>query len=457
MKRILAAAAGRRLITAVFLLLAIDVAGCKSQATPTPVYLIGIDTLRADALGCYGGADPTPVLDDFAKQAVLFENCFAPASWTVPSMASLATGLYPFHHGSVKALQQNGQVLSQQKLSDGYNTLAELLKQLDYRTYGVSGSGHLDEKYGFAQGFDEYVCHPFLDMEAVTASWQGMAPRLTAEYRFGQGVFGFLFYFDPHHPYVAHEPYISRYLPTYEKNLDKILNEDMVALTEKGVFKDPEMVKLARALYQSEVAALDEHLREVLQSLPGYDEAIVIITADHGEEFHEHGEMIHGNNLMQTQVRIPLLIKMPKGQSAGLRVKYPVSTVDVFATLADLLRAPAMSQTDGVSLAPLLRGQTAPPRDVFLQIDLPWARQSALVRWPFKYIRYADGKQRIYDLATDPGELTDLNEKQKNDQADVFQALERATAYEVRFPPRILTEELSDELHDKLKNLGYLN
>ncbi|NLH50707.1 MAG: sulfatase [Myxococcales bacterium] len=432
--------------------------GCQALPAPTPVYLIGIDTLRADALGCYGGVHPTPVLDDFAKQAVVFDNCIAPASWTVPSMVSIITGLYPFHHGCVKALQENGRVLSQQKLSDGYNTLAELFKRINYRTYGVSGNGHLDEKYGFAQGFDEYVCHPFVDKEGVTSSWQGIVPRLAAEYRFGQGVFGFLFYFDPHHPYVPQEPYISQYLPDYKKNLDKVFGKDMLELIREGVFADPELVKLARALYESEVAALDAHLGEVLKNLPGYEDAIVIITADHGEEFYEHGEMIHGNNLMQTQIHVPLMIKLPKGKNAGLRVKDPVSTIDIFATLADVLHAPPMSKTDGVSLLPLLEGQPATPRDLFSQIDLPWARQSAMVRWPHKYIQRIDGRRHIFDLAADPREENDAFEELKGgESAEAFKTLLESVGYQVRFPPRSITEDLSDEMHEKLKNLGYLN
>jgi arylsulfatase A-like enzyme len=439
---------------------AILLAACSQfqRQGPPPVYLIAVDTLRADALGVYGSARPTPFLDEFAKQAIVFENCFAPASWTVPSMASLFTGLYPFHHGAVKALEDNGQVLSQQVLSGGWQTLAEMLKERGYRTYGVSASGHLAEQYGFAQGFDEFVTHPFLNKEFLIASWQGMLPRVTAEHRFGQPVFGFFFFFDTHHPYAPTEPYISRYYPGWTEAAERIAIEDVVSLWKTGYFqKDPEKARLARALYDSEVAGLDATLQEFVQDLPGFDDAVVIFAADHGEEFMEHLAMIHGNNLFQPQIHVPLMIRLPRRQGAGLRVVEPVSLIDVFPTLAELSGAANPPKTDGVSLASLWKGGQLAKRDLFLHLDVPWAHTKAMVRWPRKYVWWSDRDRNVFDLTADQAEVNDLAPAEGAALDQAFRDLEKGAKTNVRFPPRTVSGEISDEMREKLKNLGYIN
>ena len=433
--------------------------GCKNLAVkaPTPVYLIVIDTLRVDALSVYGGKLPTPVLEDFSKQAVVFDNCSAPSSWTVPSMASLMTGLYPFHHGTVKALQERGRVLSQQTLSGGLKTAAEFFQEGGYKTYGVSGNGHIAEKYGFTQGFDEFVTHDFRNKDAVLSTWQGIAPRIGGEYRFGTPFFAFLFYFDPHHPYTPQEPYIGEYFPNYFVESEKILARDMLELWEEGYFKEhPMAVELARAMYDSEVAALDAHLRDVFANLPAYDDAVIVITADHGEEFMEHGQMIHGNNLMQTQVHVPLMIKLPKSQYAGKRIAEPVSLVDVVPTMMALAGIDAKGKWDGRDLSPLWRGEAWEKRDVFSHLDVPWARHLALVRWPHKFVHQASGKRQVFDLSADEAEENDLREKLDTDAVPAFRTLMERTAYDVRFPPRVVSSEIPEDLKEKLKNLGYL-
>jgi len=450
------------LVAAILLLWPKLKATFNAQA-PTPVYLVAIDTLRTDALSVYGGKRPTPFFEEFAKQAIVFDNCIAPASWTVPSMASLFTGLYPFHHGSVMALQQRGQVKMQEKLSSGYLTIPEVFKErapqgVQYHTYGVSGNGHLTEEYGFAQGFDEYVAHRFDNKNAVQSSWQGMLPRVAAQYRFGEGIFAFLFYFDPHHPYAPQEPWIKEYYPEYLQPSSQILSHDMLDLWEQGFFtENPEMVKVARAMYDSEVAALDDHLRGVFAELPGYDEAIIVIVSDHGEEFLEHGNMIHGNNLHQTQVNVPLMIKLPHNEHAGLRIKEKVMPIDVLPTLAELIDAGDVGQVDGRSLAPLWRAEKWENRDLFLHLSVPWARHRALIRDRYKVIGTAAHEPLVFDLEADPDEKHDLYAERRGEFQPWLLELKKATEMKVRYTPEIVEENMTDEERDHLRNLGYLN
>jgi len=432
--------------------------GCAklSGPPPMPVYLIAVDTLRADALSCYGGKHPTPALDRFAQQAVLFEHCLAPSSWTVPSMASLMTGLYPFHHGTTKALQEYGRVLSQQTLNNGYTTLAEAMKEAGYRTYGISANGHLAEKYGFAQGFDEYVVHEFTPRQAVAGSWAGLLPRLTGEQRFGQAVFAFLFFFDPHHPYMPQQPYIDAYDPDWRKQLEVLPSHDLGNLQRDGFFeKHKAVVPHLRAAYDSEVTALDAYLGELLPTLPGYHDALVIVTADHGESFDEHGVMVHGNNVYEPETHIPLMIKLPQGRLAGTRIAAPVSLVDVMPTILAAVKSPKRPKSDGVSLLPLLVGQ-AGERAVYSAIDLPWARQRAMLRWPFKTVLIDEKTVQLFDLSQDPTEGKDLAAAHPQAKAWAEQ-LRAATNNEVRFPPRVISGEIPDHLKKKLRELGYVH
>ncbi len=448
-----------RLIFCLSIVAVAALSGCKGGASngPPPVYLVVVDTLRADVLGTYGGKRPTPFLDELAAQSVVFENCIAPSSWTVPSMASLFTGLYPFHHGAVKALQENGAVLSQQSLSSGWKTIAEYFQENNYKTYGISANGHLAEKYGFTQGFDEFVTLGFKSKGFLASSWASMAPRIGGEYRFGQPFFAFLFYFDPHHPYEPEEPYISNYRPNCDMSLvEKLSTQDMTQLWRDGFFEEhPQAVKLARVLYESEVAALDEHLRGAFQKLPGYEDAIVIFTSDHGEEFMEHGGMIHGNNLQQTQVHVPLFIKLPKNQHAGLRIKEPVSLVDVLPTLMGMIGG-RVGKVDGRSLAPLWSNEGGEKRDLFTHLDMPWAHHTGAVRWPFKYIHKADGSRLVFNLEKDPAEKQNLFKEKDPAMVGIFREMLERCAYNVKYPPRVVSTDMPEELREKLTNLGYL-
>jgi arylsulfatase A-like enzyme len=432
--------------------------GCfKPPPPPPPVYLIMIDTLRVDALSCYGGKRPTPGLDRFAASAVLFEQCFASADWTVPSVASIWTGLYPFHHGTIRGMAQEGEVVRQETLNPAYVSIAKVFKQAGYRTYGVSANGHINAQYGFAEGFDEFAGFVFMKKEAVAASWAGLAPRVVAEQRFRQPTFVMMFFFDPHHPYTPQEPWASRYLPNWEKHIDRMEKEDIVDLKNEGYFqKHPDKIAVARAMYDSEVAALDAYLGDALHDLPGYDDAWVVLVADHGESFGEVGKMLHGNNLRQPEVHIPFMIKLPHNQLGGKRIAAPVSLVDILPTLADVIKAPHPPKMDGVSLLPLLMGRPAPSRSIFLHVDALWAQEHAMVQWPYKIIRTRHDPPVVYDLSRDPTEAHDLRRAHPEAYAPMERELDQGARSNIRFPPRVITNDTSPDMREKLRSLGYL-
>jgi arylsulfatase A-like enzyme len=225
-----------------------------------------------------------------------------------------------------------------------------------------------------------------------------------------------------------------------------------------GIFEQrPDLAQLAAAAYDTEVAALDAYLSELAKDLPGFEKAIVVVTADHGEEFLEHGSMMHGNNLLQPQVHVPLLIRLPNGAHAGLRIAEPVSLVDVLPTLAALIGSPAPKSLDGVDLTPLWQGGRAPSRDVLLHLDVPWARHKALVRGSLKFVETEAGERSVFDVRRDPSEKTNLYRAKDETHLAVFQAIADQVQYNVRFRPRTIEAEIPDALRDKLRSLGYIN
>jgi len=434
--------------------------GCSDPPPPPvrpPVYLIVIDTLRADALRCYGGKRPTPALERFAANAVLFEHCFAPSSWTVPSVASIWTGLYPFHHGTIRGLAVDGRVVSQQELSAGYTTIAEMFKSAGYATFGVSANGHIARKYGFAQGFDMFDSGDFADKTTVAKNWNRISRPVTDAQTVEQPTFVMMFFFDPHHPYTPKEPYIGRYRPDWKKLGEPLVKQSMPDLVVDGYFKQhPKAIDVARAMYDSEVASLDAYLGELLPNLPSYDEAWVLVLADHGESFGENGAMIHGNNLGQPEVHVPLMIKLPRDQYGGTRVATPVSLVDIMPTLAALITPVEPPHMDGVSLLPLLAGQSLPPRTLFLHVNLTRVNERAMVQWPFKIIRLMDQPLRVFDLAADPAELRNLAPQQSDRLPGWERTLVLGTRAAVLNPPHLIAGEMPAEGREQLKNLGYL-
>ena len=438
------------------LALLVAVAGCgRSNDDKPPVYLIMIDTLRTDALSCYGGARPTPALDRFASQAVLFENCFAPCSWTLPSVASVWTGLYPFHHGTTEGAVAERKVVRQQELSPRLITLGEVFKNAGYSTFGISANGHIAEEFGFAQGFDKFFGFSFIPKDLPAARWKGLSARVALAQR-RHPTFTMLFFFDPHLPYDPREPYITKYSPNWrEQSADFI--DHMTELAKKGYIQEhPEKIPVARALYDSEVAWLDEYLATALPALPGYDDAWVIITADHGESFGEEGRMLHGNNLRQPEVHVPLLIKMPNGERGGTRVAQAVSLVDILPTLAAICGMRSPPPMDGVSLLPALHGQKLAPRPLFMHLKLGPTYSRGMVRWPFKVILREKLPATVFDLADDAAEANDLREILGPEGARLVREADNGTQPVIRFLPRSVANKKSDAEQKRLRELGYL-
>ncbi len=396
-------------------------AGCGLGPSPPSIVLVSVDTLRADHLSCYGYERPTPSIDSLATLGVLYENAHAPAPWTLPSHMSLFTGLYPSSHGVVDADRSLPPTIAQ---------LPEALERRGYHTAGFGAHIYLGRNFGFGRGFDHYEITPYRNDpqeisrgdRIVTKGLEWLDSRKVDPRPF----FLFLHIFDPHWAYAAPEPWTDKYSSNYVGQMDGTLP----ALTHFIDRPMPgELRQHAIDLYDEEVAWTDALIGRLMLGLKARNVSpIVILVADHGEEFKEHGSMGHAVTLYKEQTHVPLIIADPGGEH-GRRISEPVRTIDLVPTLAERVGIPSddpiWNALDGVSLhhpdaerpvviettrwgpsrsAVMLGNQKAisPSRYHWLG---HWRRDGEIVREP---VAHFEREAALFNVATDPAEATPL-------------------------------------------------
>ncbi|MDP8222873.1 MAG: sulfatase [Candidatus Lernaella stagnicola] len=456
-----------RITIAIFALVVLLLPGCKNlkqgrtgrQAKP-PVVIFVIDTWRADHAGCYGyERNVTPNIDRWSQQATRFVTAHSPSSWTVPAMASMFTGVYPWSHGVVKAeISDASKVDYQPTLAEQFTTLAEAMKAAGYETFGVSGNYHLHEKYGMAQGFDHYTAFGFRTRDPVDLQIKDWLPKLQQLQRQGKPYFLFVLYFDPHHPYLPVEPFISQWRPDYDEDkLRELVGESFAKRAYAGDYdNDPKTLQIFKDLYDSEIAAADNSVGRWLKELPGIDDALVVVTADHGEAFADHQNMIHGTDLYNETVHVPLLVKFPGGEYAGKAPTHAVSTVDLYPTIADYTGASLPAYLEGQDL---LAGLAKPDAKRYLFAETERAEQAhwrAVITTQEKWVmRASDKVQKFYNLLADPTEQRDLYVPEHEPSSKFYAVWVKHNRHKPLYEPGS-AGEVTKELRDTLKELGYL-
>jgi arylsulfatase A-like enzyme len=389
------------------------------------VLILLIDSLRADRLSLYGYArDVDPHLRGLAEEAVLFERAYAPAPWTVPSTASLLTGLYPNLHG--KGIVRGDRT----RFREDAFFLAEALQDAGFRTGIISNNPLIVPSNGFDRGIDEFDVRTNEDgwyyggerLSAAATAWLDRHPL--------QPFCLYVHYFDPHYPYQAPPNWTRSYVdPQSGSAIDdeRILAGDanharrrIVAKSEgpQSVLPPREHVSYLEALYDAETRYADEMIGGVLEALEQrnlLDRTLVIVTSDHGEEFLEHGFLTHGHSLYEELLRIPLIVRFPDGTGRRTRIETPVSLVDVAPTVLSFLGLPLPTTPllSGCDLyEPLRQRGRLDSRPIFAHsagagegTGLPQhGPKRAVIDWPLKLIDDIDGPAFIYDLERDPEE-----------------------------------------------------
>ncbi|MDD5305933.1 MAG: sulfatase [Deltaproteobacteria bacterium] len=476
-------------------------AGAKHAPGPN-VLLVVVDTERADHTSAYGNAEPTtPFLEKLAKEGVRFTNAFSAAPWTVPSMYSLFTGVYPSEHGITETMRRKNGNVDQPVLPEMATTLTERLKAQGYGTFGVNTNLHLSEKFGFAQGFDKFAGSWFLNLpfaNSVIHHWKD-------DIRAARPRFVWIHYFDPHFVYYLKHPWFDEWnkspYASYEDcfgdaaldvldkeetqtEADDLTPYDKTALIKKAlqklfdklrktkaVIKPNEIMgegTLARmkdflgAAYKSEIRVVDEALPAVFDDVGVDENMIVIYTADHGEELFEHDDFGHigpNRHLYQELLNVPLVIVLPGREAAGKVVDTPVSLIDIIPTLMELTGTPVPADLPGRSLVPLIRGDKGawPERALYAEVTHEDKTSRAIIRSPWKYIHdFATGMGELYDLATDPGEKQDLSSAEPERAAAMrLDLLRWVDTTKPRWAPAKPIRLEQDDM-DKLRALGYL-
>ncbi len=381
--------------------------------------LVTIDTLRADRVGCYGdtGAS-TPNLDRLAREGIVLENAVTPVPITLPSHATMLTGLYPARHGI-----PNNDVYA---MSPQIATLAERFREAGYRTGAFLSAFVLHRQFGLARGFDAY------DDSLVTerAGTRTVGRALGWLESVGKRpFFVWIHLYEPHMPWTPPPPYLS--LPL-------------------------------RSGYEKEVAAADGALGLLLERLGArgrLERAIVMVVSDHGEGLHDHGEMEHGVFLYRETTRVPWIVRLPGRQGAGTRLPDLVSTVDLAPTLCDLAGLKRLVDPDGSSLAAAFKGKPLPPREgVFLETVLPkdnygWSPLLAFETPKWKWVRAPEVE--LYDLGRQPMEQENLATELPDTARSLDQKLE-VYARQVRARGAAVNS-VSPELAERLRSLGYVS
>jgi choline-sulfatase len=376
----------QKIILAVCLLGAVRLAaGGRPEREPPPdVFLITIDTLRADHVHCYGDQNiQTPTLDQIARDGIRFTQAFTPSPLTNSSHATIMTGLLPRDHGVTDFGTP---------LGPGPVTLAESLHDHGYRTAAFIGAVILDSRQlapGLDRGFDFYDNFPI--HASGKARWgrverRGMDVAQRAEAWVSAHPTGprfiWVHLYDPHDPYEPPAPY-SR------------------------LYKD--------RLYDGEIAYADAALGEFisyLQSHGRYKRALIVVTGDHGEGLGEHGENTHGIFLYDSTTHIPLLFKLPGAMSENRQVAAQVRTTDILPTVLDVLGLPSLPSLDGESLKPYFDGREVVGRALFGETNYPrsfgWASLRSVREDGFKLIE--SPRAELYDLHSDSAEATSVYE-----------------------------------------------
>lgn len=450
--------------------------GPTDQLVPRPgshLVLISIDTLRADHLSCYGYERATsPNLDALALQSLLFEDVLACSSSTAPSHMSMMTGVLPLVHGI-----ENEVHYSQAPQAP---LLAELLAERGYVTAAFADGGHVSENEGFDRGFQHFDSrYEWFDKKLDRVQqWLRDADESEPTFLFV-------------HTYGAHAPYLPGkqhdlfsapgYLGVLNSRVETLQDhlsqanpddsgQELARMMEdfwrdKKSLNDADIQRLID-LYDGAIHRVDAGVGRLLAMLDAegwLDDAWVVVTADHGEAFAEHGTFQH-RQVHQPELAVPLMIRPPAGLMLGRRRSTPISQLDLPPTLLHLLDLPAPAHMQGQSLLPLTEATPTRPRfatggeSLLFDVAIENGR---------KLITMDSSPRMAYDLSADPGEDRDMLKPAPSDDASQprWVPMLEARLAEMRADAAVLRKLLGDPLNtgplseeelQMLRALGYL-
>ena len=399
----------------------------KSKKRVPRVFLLSIDALRSDALSCYNpdSLSKTPAIDAIAADGILFNQAISAAPWTLPSFASLMTGMTANIHGTINFSTA---------LPDNFTTIAEYLKKSGYYTGAVVTNQLLREKFNINQGFADYSSFPrdsfgdsngaqilyyrffknFFKTFATTEEMTGLTKRWLDQYG-ERNTFFWLHYFDPHLPYAPPKQYIAgaKIEPRIGTEFDKLsmIRTGHLVPTKK----EKEWI---RFLYAAEVKYVDDNIGNLIKYLKNkgwYDDSLLLILSDHGEEFWDHGGFEHGHTIYNELLHVPLIVKLPKDQMNMVTERIVKTSVSLQSVLPTILDICGISYNRKLyqypSLTPLWgnKASSFPETPIYSTTLLYYENREAIAWQNMKYIRFTESdKEELYNIEKDKRETTNL-------------------------------------------------
>jgi len=427
------------------------------------ILMISIYTLRADHLGCYGYEHNTsPNIDKLAADSVLFERHYSASSWTLPSHLSLLTSTFPSMHQNMHPeTRPERDVIMLQSILKGFN----------YYTFAYTTWFFVSPMFGFDYDFDQFIYSSGSPAPKVAGR------TITQLKNFPHGSFFFFLHFiDPHYNYNPPEKFRKKFVKSYSGKLSNLNAGDWTVFSKYGE-NDLSSKDLSHiiSLYDGEIAYTDDSLGRLfdkLRNLGLYDNMFIILTSDHGEEFLDHGNWMHTQRLFEEITHVPLIIKFPTNKYRGMRIRTPVSQLDVLPTLLDFLNIPSPQQTSGVSLIPVIKGTSESRKKMIISetTDKASSPKFALYDAAYKYIQTMPGSKKVekskltvddhlFNLIEDPKENKNIVDIDRN-KAEYFRRhlkrfLDRTRKYYMLLKTG-LGENLDPKTKTMLRGLGYI-
>jgi len=497
--------------------------GRRSEADPPNILLFSLDTLRADRLHCYGNPNPvSPAMDALAAEGVLFEKAYAQSCWTLPSHVSLFSSLYPSSHGVIdreKKISQKTLLLPQILKREGYATASFNAGGSVSSKYGFDRGFDLYKEIPITEGSVQDLCglliewlenhendrfFVFFHTYQVHRPYSPPDPYKKAHVPFEKQVpeklrevflkimddevlterdYEFLIALLERH---VTRDFLDELKALYDQHADE---QDSKTIVPKSVFlqklgevrrqmdarrdgmyaywneaKERSIgYKYLLNLYDAEIKFTDDQLARIMETLNRLglkQRTLIILTADHGDEFAEHGNMGHGISCYDETIRAPLIFHYPAGLPKGLRIRENTALVDLPPTILDLIGIQKPSHFQGLSLLPLMRGNPFPPRKIFSEHlysrKVPDYKPVVVIdgTWKYHYDAEKNRPDELYNLARDPGERENL----ASNQPEVTRRLKADVEAHLAETPMADAETIGPDqaLEKQLRDLGYI-
>ncbi len=420
-----------------------------------PLIIVSMDTLRWDHVGALGNESGiSPNMDALAADGVLFEHAVAQASWTLPSHMSLFTGQFPSRHGMV---DKSAKFHKRQAV-----LLAKVLRESGYRTAAFTNGGFVREEYGFGRGFERFDLGPTGWFPEAIREWLRTVES-EPFFLFVQN-YGIHAYWAPDELMRQAGITIRPELSSFGQFHPLLKEYQRIPLTE--AVRGDQLAHLTDR-YRVAVRHLDAELGKLigwLKESRRYDEAMIVVLSDHGEEFGEHGHTFHAHSLYDELIRVPLIVKYPEGRRKGEVIEEPVQLIDVFPSVLEQLQisAPPTARVDGRLLADAPAGDHAPAYAELYKYGGGCSVRAGNMKLIYRpaYEDRPEGRFQLFDIAEDPQEQHDLSGTYHPD-ADrlkilLFDWMRDQQAGRLMQASR-QEREVSGRLREELSALGYID